>query len=215
MQRADSLAKTLILGKIKGRRRGQLRMTNSMHMSLSKFWEIVKSWEALCAAAHGVAKSQTWLSDWTMRQSLSIKTLTYWLAYFKWTHPLFSEDVDEFYAIGGEEYFSSGICIIEWGELIEDALPETDEQSTEELPSDIPFEESDYDYTSLVIEGEYYYDVEYELIVKPYSNERRLQAVKENTKVPAKIYRNIALNTEFDYDVKAFGNHLMKKFYQI
>ena len=59
MQRADSLAKTLILGKIKGRRRGQLRMTNSMHMSLSKFWEIVKSWEALCAAAHGVAKSQT------------------------------------------------------------------------------------------------------------------------------------------------------------
>ncbi len=34
------------------------------------------------------------------------------------------EDVDEFYAIGGEEYFSSGICIIEWGELIEDALPQ-------------------------------------------------------------------------------------------
>ena len=34
------------------------------------------------------------------------------------------EDVDEFYAIGGEEYFSSGICIIEWGELIEEALPE-------------------------------------------------------------------------------------------
>ena len=33
------------------------------------------------------------------------------------------EDVDEFYAIGGEEYFSSGICIIEWGELIEEALP--------------------------------------------------------------------------------------------
>ena len=34
------------------------------------------------------------------------------------------EDVDEFYAIGGEEYFSSGICIIEWGEIIEDALPQ-------------------------------------------------------------------------------------------
>lgn len=33
------------------------------------------------------------------------------------------EDVDEFYAIGGEEYFSSGICIIEWGEIIEEALP--------------------------------------------------------------------------------------------
>ena len=57
-------------------------------------------------------------------------------------------------------------------------------------------------YVSTADGGEYYYDVDYKLIVKPYSNERRLQAVKEKTTIPAKIYRNIALNTEFDYDVK-------------